>query len=137
MQQHDLADGTPLGIQPFTPTNGTTWLGGAFGKSDNGATIGATREAGVTSGGEFALDGLVRAFVGAGGRTVLASHWPVPDDFDATGRLVSGLFAEDGRAVAEALQASQEALMDDPKTSHPFYWSAFAVVGDGAAHLSR
>lgn len=101
------------------------------------ATVGATREAGVTGGGEFALDGLVRAFVGAGGRTVLASHWPVPDDFDATGRLVSGLFAEDGRATAEALKTSQEALMDDAQTSHPFYWSAFAVVGDGAARLAR
>jgi CHAT domain-containing protein len=101
------------------------------------ATIGATREAGVTSGGEFALDGLVRAFVGAGGRTVLASHWPVPDDFDATGRLISGLFAEDGRATAGALRESQLALMDDPDTSHPFYWSAFAVVGDGAARLVR
>ncbi len=101
------------------------------------ATVGATREAGVTSGGEFALDGLVRAFVGAGGRTVLASHWPVPDDFDATGRLVSGLFAQDGRTIGEALETSQEALMDDAKTSHPFYWSAFAIVGDGAAHLAR
>lgn len=101
------------------------------------ATIGATREAGVTSGGEFALDGLVRAFVGAGGRTVLASHWPVPDDFDATRRLISGLFAEDGRATADALKTSQEALMDDAATSHPFYWSAFAVVGDGAARLAR
>jgi len=101
------------------------------------ATVGATREAGVTSGGEFALDGLVRAFVGAGGRTVLASHWPVPDDFDATGRLVSGLFAEDGRATAEALRLSQLGLMDEAQTSHPFYWSAFAVVGDGAARLAR
>jgi CHAT domain-containing protein len=101
------------------------------------ATIGAAREAGVTSGGEFALDGLVRAFVGAGGRTVLASHWPVPDDFDATGRLVGGLFAEDGRSTAEALRVSQAALMDDAETSHPFYWSAFAVVGDGAARLAR
>jgi CHAT domain-containing protein len=101
------------------------------------ATVGATREAGVTSGGEFALDGLVRAFVGAGGRTVLASHWPVPDDFDATGRLVSGLFAEDGRATAEALLASQVSLMDGAETSHPFYWSAFAIVGDGAARLAR
>ena len=101
------------------------------------ATVGATREAGVTSGGEFALDGLVRAFVGAGGRTVLASHWPVPDDFDATGRLVGGLFATDGRSTAEALRVSQLALMDDAETSHPFYWSAFAIVGDGAAHLSR
>jgi CHAT domain-containing protein len=101
------------------------------------ATVGATREAGVTSGGAYALDGLVRAFVGAGGRTVLASHWPVPDDYDATGRLVSGLFAADGRATAEALKASQTALMDDAETSHPFYWSAFAVVGDGAARLAR
>lgn len=101
------------------------------------ATVGATREAGVTSGGEFALDGLVRAFVGAGGRTVLASHWPVPDDFDATGRLISGLFAADGRDTGEALRESQLSLMDDADTSHPFYWSAFAVVGDGAARLAR
>lgn len=101
------------------------------------ATIGATREAGVTSGGEFALDGLVRAFVGAGGRTVLASHWPVPDDFGATGKLIGGLFAEDGQETAGALKGSQIGLMDDAETSHPFYWSAFAVVGDGAIRLSR
>jgi CHAT domain-containing protein len=101
------------------------------------ATVGATREAGVTSGGEFALDGLVRAFVGAGGRTVLASHWPVPDDFNATGRLIAGLFAADDRATGEALRESQLSLMDDADTSHPFYWSAFAIVGDGAAHLAR
>jgi CHAT domain-containing protein len=101
------------------------------------ATVGATREAGITGGGEFALDGLVRAFVGAGGRTVLASHWPVPDDFDATGRLIGGLFAANGQATAGALQSSQRSLMDDAETSHPFYWSAFAVVGDGAARLTR
>jgi CHAT domain-containing protein len=91
----------------------------------------------VTSGGEFALDGLVRAFVGAGGRTVLASHWPVPDDFNATGRLIAGLFAADDRATGEALRESQLSLMDDADTSHPFYWSAFAIVGDGAARLAR
>lgn len=101
------------------------------------ATVGATREAGVSSGGEFALDGLVRAFVGAGGRTVLASHWPVPDDYDATGRLISGLFAGGERGTAEALRTSQQALMDAAETSHPFYWSAFAIVGDGAARLAR
>jgi CHAT domain-containing protein len=102
-----------------------------------GATVGATREAGVTSGGDFALDGLVRAFVGAGGRTVLASHWPVPDDYDATKRLVSGLFAGDGAATAEALRISQIGLMDEAVTSHPFYWSAFAVVGDGTIPVRR
>ena len=100
--------------------------------------LAASREAGVTSGGEFALDGLVRAFVGAGGRTVVASHWPVPDDYNATGRLISGFFqAAPGVATGEALRQAQLALMDEAETSHPFYWSAFAVVGDGAAALRR
>ena len=101
------------------------------------ATVGATIEAGITSGGGYALDGLVRAFVGAGGRTVLASHWPVPDVFDATTRLISGLFAQNDSETAEALRRSQIELMDDANTSHPFYWSAFAVVGDGKTKLTR
>jgi CHAT domain-containing protein len=25
--------------------------------------------------------------------------------------------------------------MDDPRTSHPFYWAGFALVGDGAQPL--
>jgi CHAT domain-containing protein len=96
------------------------------------ATIEATREAGITSGGNFALDGLVRAFVGAGARTVVASHWPVPDDFNATQRLILGLFnAPRGTAVSAALRRTQRELMDQAATSHPYYWSAFAVVGDG------
>jgi len=107
----------------------------------NTASVGglaASREAGVTTGGDFALDGLVRAFVGAGGRTVVASHWPVPDDYDATDRLISGFFeAGSGQTTTEALRQSQLALMDDADTSHPFYWSAFAVVGDGAIPLRR
>jgi CHAT domain-containing protein/tetratricopeptide (TPR) repeat protein len=98
-----------------------------------GASAAATREAGVTTGGDFALDGLVRAFVGAGGRSVVASHWPVPDDFDATKRLIGGLFeAAPGVSTAAALRRAQRALMDDPATSHPYYWSGFAIVGDGA-----
>jgi CHAT domain-containing protein len=101
------------------------------------ATVGATQEAGLSGGGEFALDGLVRAFVGAGGRTVLASHWPVPDDYDATQRLIVGLFDERGVETAEALRRSQIDLMNQAETSHPFYWAAFAIVGDGAIAARR
>lgn len=102
------------------------------------ATVGATREAGVTSGGDFALDGLVRAFVGAGGRSVLASHWPVPDDFNATQRLVTGIFTSgSGQSTGEALRLSQRQLMDEAQTSHPFYWSAFAIVGDAEIAVSQ
>ena len=100
------------------------------------ATIGASRDAGVTTGGNFALDGLVRAFVGAGARSVIASHWPVPDDYDATKRLIGGLLdAAPGVPIAAALEQAQEKLMDDPQTSHPFYWSAFIILGDGAKPL--
>ena len=101
------------------------------------ASVAVTREAGLSGGGN-ALDGLVRSFIGAGGRSVIASHWPAPDDFDATERLIGGLFAADtGASVADALWATQRRLMDDPKTSHPYYWSGFAIIGDGAQPLLR
>ena len=97
------------------------------------ASVAATRAAGVTTGGGSALDGLVRAFIGAGGRSVLASHWPAPDDFNATQRLITGIFrAGPGVSVADALGQAQDALMDDASTSHPYYWAGFAIVGDGA-----
>ena len=101
------------------------------------ATAAATREAGITTGGNFALDGLVRAFVGAGARAVVASHWPVPDDYDATRKLMSVIY-EGGttRAVGESMRISQQRLMDDPLTSHPYYWAAFAIVGDAAKPLT-
>ncbi|HEX8224715.1 MAG TPA: CHAT domain-containing protein [Allosphingosinicella sp.] len=98
------------------------------------ASLAATRDAGLRGGGDFALDGLVRAFVGAGSRSVVASHWPVPDDYDATNRLISGLFtAAPGTATATALRLAQDRLMSRPETSHPYYWAGFAIVGDGAA----
>jgi CHAT domain-containing protein len=100
------------------------------------ATAAVSREAGIASGGNYALDGLVRAFVGAGARSVVASHWPVPDDYDATKRLVGGLVgAQPGQPLADALEQAQVKLMDDPKTSHPFYWAAFIILGDGAKPL--
>lgn len=97
------------------------------------ASVAATREAGITSGGGNALDGLVRAFIGAGGRSVLASHWPAPDDFRATERLIASLYqAPAGTSIAGALRQGQRMLMDDAATSHPYYWADFVIVGDGA-----
>jgi CHAT domain-containing protein len=102
------------------------------------ATVAATREAGVTSGGGEALDGLVRAFIGAGGRSVLASHWPAPDSFRATERLITGLFdAKPGTSTVEALRLAQVRLMDDKDTSNPYYWAGFALIGDGARPVLR
>lgn len=100
------------------------------------ASASASREAGVMTGGNYALDGLVRAFIGAGARSVIASHWPVPDSYDATKRLISGLIeAKPGQPLAGALEGAQRGLMDDAQTSHPFYWAAFIILGDGAKPL--
>lgn len=102
------------------------------------ATAAATREAGVPTGGNYALDGLVRAFVGAGARTVIASHWPVPDQYDATKRLIEGMLdTTPGQPLAASLGKAQTALMNDAKTSHPFYWAAFIILGDGDKPLLR
>lgn len=102
------------------------------------ASLAATEQAGLGTGGDVALDGLVRAFVGAGGRLVIASHWPVPDDFNATQRLITGLFsAPPGTPTVTALRMSQRQLMDEAQTSHPFYWSAFAAIGDGEMPVIR
>ncbi|WP_428630575.1 CHAT domain-containing protein [Sphingopyxis sp.] len=99
------------------------------------ASVAATREAGLSGGGN-ALDGLVRSFIGAGGRSVIASHWPAPDDFDATKRLIGGLFgATQGTSVADAMWGTQMRLMDDKQTSHPYYWAGFAIIGDGGQAL--
>jgi CHAT domain-containing protein len=98
------------------------------------ASLDASREAGLRGAREFALDGLVRAFVGAGARSVIASHWPVPDDYDSTNRLISGLFeAPPGTSTGTALRLAQGKLMAVPETSHPYYWAGFAIIGDGAA----
>lgn len=100
------------------------------------AGLETTQSAGVEGGGGQALDGLVRAFIGAGGRQVIASHWPAPDEFGATRRLFESFFdAPQSLGVGEALLAAQTKLMDDSDTSHPFYWSGFALIGDGERAL--
>ena len=100
------------------------------------AGLEATQAAGVEGGGGQALDGLVRAFIGAGGRQVIASHWPAPDEFNATKRLFESFFAaRQSLGTGDALLAAQTMLMDDAETSHPFYWAGMAMIGDGRRAL--
>lgn len=100
------------------------------------ASVEATLAAGIQSGGGSELEGLVRAFIGAGGRAVMASHWPVPDDFDSTERLMIEMFKRgENQTIGDALGQSRKLLMDEAATSHPFYWSAFAVIGDATRPL--
>jgi hypothetical protein len=39
------------------------------------------------------------------------------------------------QTIGDALGASRRLLMDEAATSHPFYWSAFAIIGDASRPL--
>ena len=81
-------------------------------------------------GGE-ALGGLVSTFVEAGARNLVVSNWEV--DTKATEQLMTAMFADKGASQADALAQAERALMASPdQYSHPYFWAAFMVVGDGA-----
>lgn len=88
-----------------------------------------------TLGGE-GLSGLARAFLYAGARAVLASHWPVRDDAAAALTTHAFLALADDPHIgrAEALRLGMSAVMDDesdPTLAHPSAWAPFVVVGEG------
>lgn len=86
----------------------------------------APGETGLPSGGD-ALSGLARSFFYAGARTVLVSHWPLPDT--ATVAIMRGLFErlQAGDSLPEALRAAQ--LSQIAADDDPLGWAALAVVG--------
>ena len=80
-----------------------------------------------------ALAGLADAFVAAGARNLMLSHWEAPTR--ATVQLITeALLAKD--AETAALRRAQIRLMDAPETAHPYYWAGFSLVGDGARSLA-
>jgi hypothetical protein len=88
-------------------------------------------ETGVTGslGGEE-LVGLSMAFLQAGARAVVVSLWRVDDP--ATAALMTSLHSRLGSGLdaATALALSMQALRSDDRYAHPYYWGAFAIVGD-------
>ncbi len=94
----------------------------------------------TTGASEGTLSGLVRAFLAAGTRTVLTTHWAIPDtvktpdgrELAPATELVETLF-RDGLTdnIAAALRKAQTNMIGVVETSHPYYWGAFAIVGDG------
>ncbi len=82
-------------------------------------------------GGE-SLASLSRSFFYAGAKGLLVSHWYVSDE--ATKLLMVGVFdrLKGGASAVEAVRQAKLAMIDNPRTSHPFFWSAFSYLGDGA-----
>jgi CHAT domain-containing protein len=83
-----------------------------------------------------ALSGIARAFLYAGARALLVSHWAV--DSNAAVKLIttaSGEMARDAKVGrAEAMRRAILALIQSgTRDAHPSYWAPFVVVGEGAA----
>lgn len=82
------------------------------------------------------LSGLARAFLFAGARTLMVSHWPVRDDaaVQLTTTTFGALRSGQVRRKSEALQAAMQAMLFDetaPDLSHPAAWGPFVLVGHG------
>ncbi|MDX2225235.1 MAG: CHAT domain-containing protein, partial [Rhodospirillaceae bacterium] len=86
------------------------------------------------------LSGLARAFIYAGARALLVSHWSV--DSAATVKLVTsavGAMTRDpGIGRGEALRRAMVAMIDkgSPHEAHPAFWAPFVVIGEGGAQAS-
>ena len=77
------------------------------------------------------LVGIVRGFMYAGAKRVVASLWKVDDE--ATGELMSRFYQEmleRNRSPAAALRQAQLALWRQNRWQPPFYWAAFVLQGE-------
>lgn len=86
---------------------------------------------GQVIGGEGLL-GLSRAFLGAGARSLLVSHWGIADRSTAVliERFYRGL--SEGLDRDAALQQAQRSVRREPGTEHPYHWAAFELIGSRA-----
>ncbi|MGY4398466.1 tetratricopeptide (TPR) repeat protein [Sphingomonas sp. UYAg733] len=78
------------------------------------------------------LEGLVRAFLTANARSVMATYWQVSAERES--KEFMRVFYESGRTktIGAALQDAQRDLIAQPDYSHPFYWAAYFLVGDSS-----
>ena len=87
-------------------------------------------ETGLPSGGD-ALSGFARAFIYAGARDVVVTHWPVDDAFAPTFMDLFTAALKRGDAPDAALHDAQLASMQSGVNADPFYWGPFTLVSMG------
>jgi CHAT domain-containing protein len=85
----------------------------------------------TATGDRLATLGLAGIAVRAGARSTVASLWSVSDR--ATVTLMTNFYrelAQDNITKAEALRQAQISTLKNDAFSHPFFWSAFILVGN-------
>lgn len=85
----------------------------------------------TAAGDRRAALGMAGIAIRSGARSTLATLWLVNDE--ATADLITEFyrqFTQPGVNRAEALRQAQLKLLADPRSQHPYYWSAFVLVGN-------
>jgi CHAT domain-containing protein len=75
--------------------------------------------------------GIVRGFMYAGAKRVVASLWKVDDD--ATGEMMGRFYKEmleGNRSPAAALREAQLGMWKQERWRSPYYWAAFVLQGE-------
>ena len=105
------------------PATGTASSTAASGSGNT--TAGAASGSGGSSGFDSVTDALLRAGV----PHVVASRWAV--DSTGTRGFVQDFYrnALSGHTVSDAIRLTSRNMLANPRTSHPYYWSAFAAYG--------
>lgn len=85
----------------------------------------------TAAGDDRATLGLAGVAVRAGARSTIASLWLVDDE--ATSILMTRFYqelAKPNMTKGQAFRNAQRSLLEDEKWNHPYYWSAFVLVGN-------
>lgn len=85
----------------------------------------------TAKGDNRAILGLAGVAVRSGARSTLATLWAVKDE--STAKFMVEFYKhlrQPGISKAEALRQTQMSFLQHPDFQHPFYWSAFVLVGN-------
>jgi CHAT domain-containing protein len=88
--------------------------------------------------GEEGVENLVRVFLAAGARAVIASLWNADDDYTAA--LMKHFYehlAGDEDAASSLRLAKLEMLSTFGNHAEPYYWAGFTLTGDGVQWLPQ
>lgn len=91
---------------------------------------------GLWRGGEYL--GLARAFLVAGAKTVLASHWAVDDAATTTFMTLFYEALAREKSPSTALQMAQKGMLASTQVRyrHPYYWASFFLLGSAQEKLA-
>ena len=85
----------------------------------------------TATGDDRAALGLAGVAIRSGARSTVATLWSIQDD--STAKLITQFYQAlktPGMSKAQALREAQLSLLRLPKYQHPFYWSAFILLGN-------